>query len=756
MKMAKTSIRSKMLTVTIGFVIAASVAIVGAPSANAGQFDVTGKSSVFDSSRTTTVYSAAGIAPGTQGYKILYHDVFVNSSTSLNIDALVSVTRIEGDFTLNSSGGNVSFDPVTPVNAGRESFFEVSRTAGSQGGVMTLQFDFYEGGTYSGPNTGIPAVLQNVKVTSIDLDAGGVQFTDFFGFQSYVFSTDTRLQAYTSAPGSYPSDSFLQIPTGYTRFHQNTYPSDANGGSDLPKDAVQIALSSMSTFSATIGNLKAGGSYYGLSFNADGLCGVHTSGCTAAAAINNPANRPPTSTDVTRRVGSGVPTVLQLSDFGTFSDLDSNPFVQIDATTLPGSGTLEYFDGTNWVAVTATQDISAADITAGKLRYTSTTSSSFTFKVNDGLIDSTATNTLTLTVTTNTQTIDFPAPGTKYKDDGVFGSSATSSAGLPITLTSSTTGVCTVDNSVQPPRITPVATGTCVVQASQGGDSTYATAASVSRTFNIVAGTSPTTTTTTTTVAPTTTTAAPATSRSAGGQLILGGTVYWDSNKNSRIDTKEPKAPGVVIRALRDGVVVATTTSASDGTFSFSGLSAGSYRVVAQLPTTRNVSWGSDSSGVADGVVELQMSASDSSVRFGLVGSDRLSGFVFTQSNGVPQPRKVVECTWLGPDQRSGTADDVTFEATTDSAGRYVFTRLPVGAYECESVNLKDGLSSSLMKTRVKANAVGNASVSADPILLVSELPATGRDIATLVLWATVVLCAGLAMQFGYRRRQRV
>ena len=36
------------------------------------------------------------------------------------------------------------------------------------GGEARFRFEFFRSGTYTGANTGIPVVLQNVKITSID------------------------------------------------------------------------------------------------------------------------------------------------------------------------------------------------------------------------------------------------------------------------------------------------------------------------------------------------------------------------------------------------------------------------------------------------------------------------------------------------------------------------------------------------------------------------------------------------------------
>ena len=61
--------------------------------------------------------------------------------------------------------------------------------------------------------------------------------------------------------------------------------------------------------------------------------------------------------------------------------------------------------------------------------------------------------------------------------------SASASSGLPVSFTSSTTGVCTVSGSTA----SFIATGSCTITASQAGNSSYAPATPVSQTFQVVA-----------------------------------------------------------------------------------------------------------------------------------------------------------------------------------------------------------------------------------------------------------------------------
>ncbi|MFD4552576.1 ABC transporter permease subunit [Streptomyces sp. NPDC058251] len=90
----------------------------------------------------------------------------------------------------------------------------------------------------------------------------------------------------------------------------------------------------------------------------------------------------------------------------------------------------------------------------------------------------------------------------------------------------------------------------------------------------------------------------------AAGQKAAGdelrGVVYLDftpggGGKPGRVDRGESGLPGTKVEAVRDGRTVASTTTAADGSFRFSGLDSGSYTV--RLPASNfsppydGVSW---------------------------------------------------------------------------------------------------------------------------------------------------------------------
>jgi hypothetical protein len=85
------------------------------------------------------------------------------------------------------------------------------------------------------------------------------------------------------------------------------------------------------------------------------------------------------------------------------------------------------------------------------------------------------------TVTQATQTITFGTLSNRAYSPTPFNISATASSGLPVSFASTTTAVCTVSGSA----VTMVTVGTCTIQATQAGNTNYAAATPVSRSFTI-------------------------------------------------------------------------------------------------------------------------------------------------------------------------------------------------------------------------------------------------------------------------------
>lgn len=446
-----------------GLMLAVSMTPLGSsPSASAANLDVAGKAFSFKQTNRTLSSSPSPTSAG--GYSIYTN---VTSVDGIDIDAKITTESISqatiSDYDADGSASN------------NLEAFQVNQDITSVGGVVTYKFEFFD------HSTSQPVVLENVSITSIDLDGGGRQFAEFSSFQSYKRSTATDIVAYTTDASDQP------LTGGLVRFAQER-PNNASSTNNLPSTAVQVDFAQLSSFKVSFGNeADTGTAFFGLTFKT--LCSYATGGssCATGAAVNNPNNSAPTTQDTNLNyLNDGTTwTAIPKANF-PYADSDSNPFAFVEITTLPATGTLERFVNGGWTTVSAGNTIDANDIASGYLRYKGPVDASFTFKVNDGLTYSTV-KTVTLAGRPTAQAITFNQPNNKSVDFTDFASGATADSGLTVILTSETTSVCAV-SSLNIIKVTGAA-GTCTITASQPGSMsaplTFAAAVPVTRSFQV-------------------------------------------------------------------------------------------------------------------------------------------------------------------------------------------------------------------------------------------------------------------------------
>ncbi len=460
--MSKHAAKTPRLRLGFAFLVAAILVAgnLSITSMSAKAISVDASQAAFNFKFSDNGTLIAGASSEDDGAVVKFSNITDTPLSGIYIDAVVTNDFTDGAVTNYDNNGSASSNT---------DYFQVNGDLDAALGTLSFKFEFYEAGTYTGPGTGTPIVLQNVSVTSIDLDgsSGYCQFTDFTSFQSYALDANTAIDVVTNSTDS-------NVPVGTTRF----LATSCNSNSNRVQDAVQVKYDSVTTFTAKFGTTgPASPNYFGIAFKP--LSAVF--GITQPAPVANPSNLPPTSTDETRYYANGEASVIQLADFGDFQDPDSNPFIKVLITALPTSGSLQKFVNGSWVNVALNDEISTTDISNGNLRFTGSVDDSLQFKVSDGVAYSTSANTLSLLAAAQSQTITFANPGTKAPTDPAFASGATASSGLPVTLTSLTPGVCTVSGT----DIVPVASGSCTIVATQAGNSSFGAATPVSQTFPI-------------------------------------------------------------------------------------------------------------------------------------------------------------------------------------------------------------------------------------------------------------------------------
>lgn len=176
MRMRVPALLNRLAAVTVAATLVAAVVVwSSAPRAEAFSVDAAGADFTFryngGSGGNGTLISGAD--PATSGAVVLYDTV--TTIDGVAVDAVVTTTLLNASISNYDSIGSAS---------GNADYFQVDNSVSSAGGFTSFQFSFYEHGSYTGVGTGIPVILLNVAVTSIDIDAPGQQFQDFVGYQT--------------------------------------------------------------------------------------------------------------------------------------------------------------------------------------------------------------------------------------------------------------------------------------------------------------------------------------------------------------------------------------------------------------------------------------------------------------------------------------------------------------------------------------------------------------------------------------------
>ena len=167
----------------------------------------------------------------------------------------------------------------------------------------------------------------------------------------------------------------------------------------------------------------------------------------------------------------------------------------------------------------------------------------------------------------------------------------------------------------------------------------------------------------------------------------LSGKVYYDANDSSSYTNGEEGFKDITVELLGpDGAVIATTTTDTDGNYSFTRLPAGDYTVkvtkagaIANLDQTEDLDSTKDNTS---GTVTLNAdNPVQENINFGYVKKHAISGNVYLDQNrdktkdggDIPQSGITVNLVYA-----SGT---VVATTTTDADGNYSFTGLGDGTY---------------------------------------------------------------------------
>jgi uncharacterized protein (TIGR03437 family) len=265
-------------------------------------------------------------------------------------------------------------------------------------------------------------------------------------------------QAATAAGLTTTASTTASLPFG-TSIPLTVKLTQPNGGFNAPTGTVTILDGGTS-----IGKAAQTSSPY--TFTAASLQpGVHT---LTASYSGDAANSASTSSPIAINMTAAAQTI-------TFGSLANKPFGTASISlTATASSTLPVTFASTTPAVCTVTGTAVTLLSVGTCSIQATQPGSANFAPANPVTQS-------FTVTQGSQTITFTAPGNAAVGSGPISLTATASSGLTVAFASTTAPVCTVSGT----SVTPVATGTCTIQATQPGNANYAAAPSVSQHFTV-------------------------------------------------------------------------------------------------------------------------------------------------------------------------------------------------------------------------------------------------------------------------------
>lgn len=198
--------------------------------------------------------------------------------------------------------------------------------------------------------------------------------------------------------------------------------------------------------------------------------------------------------------------------------------------------------------------------------------------------------------------------------------------------------------------------------------------------------------------------------------------VWLDADSDGTRDAGEIGFPNVVVNLLDgSGDVVATTTTDSNGDFSFDGLANGSYTVSVVDSADVLIGFGGTSAPALARSLAVAVAGADvSGINFGYVAPGTLGDTVWsdadgdgTQDPGEPGISGVTVQLWLDSDNNGifdSTVDTLVGSRVTDAAGNYLFDGLIYGTYFAsvdDSQAALSGYTPTTTDEEVGANAAG-------------------------------------------------
>lgn len=179
--------RKPMAGVAALTLLVALVVVTGPAPSGAAEVDLDFAPLVFDYADHTNISPTTPDCTGSSACvgKSVGDIVRFNGVATVSeivIDAVVTTT--------SCTSASVTRYEVSSSWTSDNDYFRVRQDI-SAGGMCTYRFDFFVGGTWTGPGTGTPLTLRNVRLTALEID--NRQWVQFSEFDGYTLTTDSEL-----------------------------------------------------------------------------------------------------------------------------------------------------------------------------------------------------------------------------------------------------------------------------------------------------------------------------------------------------------------------------------------------------------------------------------------------------------------------------------------------------------------------------------------------------------------------------------
>ncbi len=345
---------------------------------------------------TGTIYVAAEVDHDTIQQHVLTVQIeeesgefTITTRVTINVENVFDIPKTPAvpDLESSSDSGRDSEDDETNDNT--PTVFGAADSTMAETTIKVYVDGVYDGQTVSGLDGAWSYTAKemtdgqhDITITSTDL-GGDVSFES--SALSVLIDTTAPVAALAMEPvfEGYTTDNRTPSFTGVGEAHAIITVYDQNSknyGTVLADENGDFSFTVSEEDALSIGN-------YELTFTQTDISGNVSEISSALSII---VNDPPEAADTEVTTDEDIAYVFSAADFN-YTDANDDVFTSVMITQLASLGSLEYFDGSEWLAVEKDQEVLVSDISNGRLRYSPPADengedyTTFRFKVGDGI-----------------------------------------------------------------------------------------------------------------------------------------------------------------------------------------------------------------------------------------------------------------------------------------------------------------------------------------------------------------------------------